>query len=85
MSFLNLPWQWDRVDTGGVFEPVRTPRITRWRRGPVTFYRFEFYLSKGVFDHNAMRLIEPPMTFVQWWVFIADDFGLALTLPWWKS
>lgn len=44
MSFLNLPWQWDDAVT------VRVPVdmvVKRWRRGPVTFYRYTLLLPTG--------------------------------------
>lgn len=67
MSFLNLPWQWD---VGGFEGAPADIAVRRWRRGPVTFYRYAIHLGGG--NHHT-----------SWWIYIADDLGFAVHLPAW--
>jgi len=67
VSFLNTPWRWD---TGGFSRAPADVSVRRWRRGPVTFYRYTIHLSESG-THTA------------WWIYVADDFGFAIHIPAW--
>ena len=67
MSFLNLPWQWD---ASGFDRSPAEITVRRWRRGPVTFYKYVIHLTNSG-------------THTSWWVYVANDFGFAVHLPAW--
>jgi hypothetical protein len=64
MSFLNLPWQWD------FSEVPETPiglSVRRWRRGPVTFYRYVMHIKGD--------------TQTSYWLCLANDLSIGVHLP----
>lgn len=64
MSFLNLPWQWDCAEVEGDPSVVV---IKRWRRGPITIYRYEYVLNYNERNCNT-----------QWWIYFWNDFGFGI-------
>ena len=67
MSFLNLPWQFDKHEFP---ESVKAfVHYKRWRRGPITFYK-------------KMELLTQDQEWTtEWWVYVANDFGFGIQLP----
>lgn len=65
MSFLNLPWQWD---TDGFERGPIEISIKRWRRGPITFYRYIMHFNQED-------------TFTSYWCYIFNDVGIGIHLP----
>lgn len=73
---MSLSWQWDE---GGFDHAPADISVRRWRRGPVTFYRYTIHLP---------TVADPDGTFSAWWIYVADGFGFAVHLParlvnWW--
>lgn len=69
MSFLNLPWQWDKTEA--IDQPAKFS-VIRWRRGPVTFYKYVLFFEQ---DENPE---------IQYWICVADDVSFGIHLPWFK-
>lgn len=64
---LGLPWKWDR---GGFKDAPAIMSVDRWRRGPVTFYRYTMDLARW-------------NTHTVWWLYVPGDFGFAFHPPDW--
>ena len=62
-----MNWQWDTSEVPTIELGVS---VKRWRRGPVTFYRYIIHPSKDG-------------TFTSYWMYIANDLGFAIHLPNW--
>lgn len=66
MSFLNLPWQWD--SDSSIQVPVGLT-VKRWRRGPLTFYRYEWHFP-------ALDIVDR-----SYFVCFADNWSIGISFP----